>query len=395
MWKFDTASGRRGPRTLLLSLLVLGVLLVGGTLAGALLWTGGSAPRVEARAATPPRPRPVLPPPVVASPVIAAPVVRQEPEPVHRAGKSYYRRVARKKVTATEGASFVPIYREAERTFGVAWQLVAAVHRQETAFSTVEGTYAGLNAFGCCAGPMQFNVTNGPGTTWDLYKASFKRGERPQRYPHRTSFHPSVYDDFDAIMAAGALLRDGGASRRLDGGSWLAAYAYYGHDTFGVSYASQVLGRAQTWAKAGFCPNCADDAKLVAALDDAYGVDARLALLSAAERARLDKAKGARAKRKARAKKRRAAAAAAKKQAATAKKQQAAAKEKKPVPAEKGPAARKKKPAAQAPATPEPAAKTPAPAPPSGPTATETTPTEAAPAPPTGATCTNLLGMGC
>ena len=63
---------------------------------------------------------------------------------------------------------FYPIYGEAQRTFGVNWLLIASIHRQESAFSTAPDTYSGLNFAGCCGGPMQFNVTNGPVTTWQL-----------------------------------------------------------------------------------------------------------------------------------------------------------------------------------------------------------------------------------
>ena len=164
----------------------------------------------------------------------------------------------------------------------MSWRLLASIHRQETAFSSVPSTYHGLNAFGCCAGPMQFNVTNGPPSTWARYRQSFRRGDRPRHYPHPTRHHPSIYDDFDAIMAAAALLRDSGASDALDIGSWGAAYAYYGHDTFGTQYASQVLGRATGWLRYGFCLNCPDDEVLVAEFDDSYGAEARR-LLRAAE----------------------------------------------------------------------------------------------------------------
>ena len=44
-------------------------------------------------------------------------------------------------------------------------------------------TYRGLNAAGCCAGPFQFNVTNGPPSTWDGHKRAFRRGQRPGRLP--------------------------------------------------------------------------------------------------------------------------------------------------------------------------------------------------------------------
>ena len=217
-----------------------------------------------------------------------------------RAGPAYYAETAKRRVPASTGAGFLPLYREAARTFGVSWRLIASIHRQETAFSTAPTTYHGLNPFGCCAGPMQFNVTNGPPSTWALYRQSFRHGKRPKRYPHPTLHHPSIYDDFDAIMAAGALLRDAGATGALDGGSWSAAYAYYGHDLFGTEYASQVLARARGWERDGFCVNCPVDGALVAEFDDAYGVDARRQLLAAErdEKAEKRKKKRARERRK-------------------------------------------------------------------------------------------------
>lgn len=208
----------------------------------------------------------------------------------HRAGADYYRKTATKHVAASAEKGFVPLYREAERSFGVSWRLLASIHRQETAFSTVASTYHGLNAFGCCAGPMQFNVTNGPPSTWASYRESFRLAKRPRRYPHPTRHHPSIYDDFDAIMAAGALLRDAGAGPALDIGAWSAAYDYYGHDRFGTHYASQVLGRAAGWERYGFCLNCALDGSLVAEFDESYGEQARRQL-RAAERDKKDKAK--------------------------------------------------------------------------------------------------------
>jgi hypothetical protein len=128
-------------------------------------------------------------------------------------------------------------------------------------------------------------------STWRLFSTAYRYGIRPPAYPHPTSFHPSVYDDFDSIMAAAALLRDSGASDALDAGSWSAAYAYYGHDLFGVGYASQVVARAQGWELNGFCLNCPEDAALVAVLDDAYGVDARRQLRAAERRRRHHKHK--------------------------------------------------------------------------------------------------------
>ena len=192
-----------------------------------------------------------------------------------RPGAAYYRRTARRRVPARTASEFLPLYREAERVYGVSWRLIASIHRQETAFSTAPSTYRGLNDFGCCAGPMQFNVTNGPVSTWERYRKAYRDGRRPERYPHRTRRHPSIYDDFDAIMAAGSLLIDLGAGRSLDSSAWSAAYGYYGHDLFSVTYASQVLARAEAWRRDGFCPNCELDEGLVARFDRVYGAPIR------------------------------------------------------------------------------------------------------------------------
>lgn len=176
---------------------------------------------------------------------------------------------------------FYPIYAVAQRTFGVNWLLIASIHRQESAFSTAPDTYAGLNFAGCCGGPMQFNVTNGPVPTWRLVSDSFRYGRRPSSYDHPTAKHPSIYDDFDAIMAAAHLLSADGASYALDGGAWSAAYDYYGHDATGVTYADQVLARAIGWSQHGFCVNCGVDTRLVEAVHAAYGAPVEAALLKA------------------------------------------------------------------------------------------------------------------
>lgn len=167
---------------------------------------------------------------------------------------------------------FYPIYSVAQRTFGVNWLLIASIHEQESAFSTAPSTYRGLNFAGCCGGPMQFNVTNGPVSTWDLVSSSYRYGVRPAAYDHPTARHPSIYDDFDAIMAAAHLLSADGATLALEGGAWNAAYDYYGHDAAGVTYADQVLARAIGWSQHGFCANCGLEPAMVAAVHAAYGV---------------------------------------------------------------------------------------------------------------------------
>jgi hypothetical protein len=179
---------------------------------------------------------------------------------------------------------FYPIYAVAQQTFGVNWLLLASIHRQESAFSTAPGTYHGLNFAGCCGGPMQFNVTNGPVTTWQLVADSYIYGRRPSSYDHMTAKHPSIYDDFDAIMAAAHLLSVDGAEYALDSSAWDAAYDYYGHDANGVTYADQVLARAIGWSQHGFCINCGIEASLVEAVQAAYGAPV-LAALEAEEAA--------------------------------------------------------------------------------------------------------------
>jgi hypothetical protein len=176
---------------------------------------------------------------------------------------------------------FYPIYATAQSTFGVNWLLIASIHRQESAFSTDPTTYHGLNFVGCCGGPMQFNVTNGPVTTWQLVSDSYIYGKRPAVYDHMTAKHPSIYDDFDAIMAAAHLLSADGAEYALDGAAWDAAYDYYGHDATGVTYADQVLARAIGWSQHGFCINCGVEPAMVEAVHAAYGAPVLAALTTA------------------------------------------------------------------------------------------------------------------
>jgi hypothetical protein len=179
-----------------------------------------------------------------------------------------------------------PLYRSGDRAFGVSWLLLAAVHKQETAFSTAAGTYRGLNFAGCCAGPMQFNVTNGRVSTWDRFSKAFRAARRPPAYPHVAARHPSVYDDFDAMMAAARLLSHSGATRALDGRAWEAAYDYYGHDAFGISYADVVVARARNWASNGFSALSEPSPSAVAAVHAAYGAPALRALAPVHPRAK-------------------------------------------------------------------------------------------------------------
>jgi hypothetical protein len=51
------------------------------------------------------------------------------------------------------------------------WQVLAGIGKVESDHgrSGAPGVHTGLNRAGCCAGPMQFNLTNGPPSTWDAY----------------------------------------------------------------------------------------------------------------------------------------------------------------------------------------------------------------------------------
>ena len=147
-------------------------------------------------------------------------------------------------------AAYVPIYRESARTFDLNWLVLASVHKHETGFSTHPTTYRGVNFAGCCAGPFQFNITNGPPSTWDSHNHAHRQGTRPERYPHPQAPHPSVYDDFDAGMAAGSLLRANGADRTLGQRTWNAVRAYNGAGPVAVAYADDVVAQARAWQQA-------------------------------------------------------------------------------------------------------------------------------------------------
>ena len=228
---------------------------------------GASAPPIVVRAATP------APAPAAISAPVAEPLAHMRAR-----WRTALRRNEAAHVPADWVAGFYPIYERAQRAWGVNWLLLASVHRQETAFSSHPSTYHGLNFARCCAGPMQFNVTNGPVTTWAHYRDAYRAAPRPASYPNRTAAHPSVYDDFDAIMAAGSLLKDSGATQNLDAAAWRAAYDYYGHDATGIAYADEVLARAIGWSQHGFSINQPVDPKLRAAVDAAWGAPARQAL---------------------------------------------------------------------------------------------------------------------
>jgi hypothetical protein len=113
---------------------------------------------------------------------------------------------------------------------GLPWGVLAGIGKVETDHgrSHAPGVHQGVNTFGCCAGPMQFNIRNGPPSTWDRYG----HGGNP-------------YDPRDAIPAAARLLCANGAR----GGRDLAGAIYaYNHAGW---YVAQVLALARAYQAGG------------------------------------------------------------------------------------------------------------------------------------------------
>jgi hypothetical protein len=85
---------------------------------------------------------------------------------------------------------YLGIYAQAAGTCpALRWQVLAAIGKIESDHgrSPAPGVHHGVNRFGCCAGPMQFNLTNGPPSTWDTWG---------------TGIRAHVYDPAHAIPAA-------------------------------------------------------------------------------------------------------------------------------------------------------------------------------------------------
>jgi hypothetical protein len=271
----------RGAWLLACTIGAIGLIVLVAVLAGLVGGTARVAPPPVPAAAQTPAPTPSPSPSVAGlskpghrhAAIVARPTTAQQ-----RLDARDYLDATQTHISRAWMEGFYPIYATAQSTFGVNWLLLASIHRQESAFSTARGTYHGLNFAHCCGGPMQFNVTNGPVSTWDLVADSYEYGKRPAHYDHMTTAHPSIYDDFDAIMAAAHLLSADGAEYQLDESAWDAAYDYYGHDATGVTYADQVLARAIGWSQHGFCINCGLEPTMVEAVQAAYGAPVLAAL---------------------------------------------------------------------------------------------------------------------
>jgi hypothetical protein len=107
---------------------------------------------------------------------------------------------------------YLQLYRAAVKTHcpGLSWTILAGIGKVESNHgrANLPGVRSGLNSAGCCAGPMQFNLTDGPPSTWATYG------------------HGSPYDPRNAIPAAAGKLCADGAAR--PGGLVPAVAGYYG-----------------------------------------------------------------------------------------------------------------------------------------------------------------------
>ena len=101
---------------------------------------------------------------------------------------------------------YLGFYADAASTCkGLTWQVLAAIGKIESDHgrSSAPGVRSGVNRFGCCAGPMQFNIRNGRPSTWDTWG---------------TGVVAHVYDPAHAVPAAARKLCGDGLARpeRID-----------------------------------------------------------------------------------------------------------------------------------------------------------------------------------
>lgn len=130
-------------------------------------------------------------------------------------------------------ANYLALYRDAGRDYRVPWQILAGVGSIETDHgrSHASGVRSGVNSFGCCSGPMQFNTRDGPPSTWDRYGVDGNRDGTTD-----------IYDPEDAIPSAANYLRT--LLRHADGNLSQAILGYNHSQT----YVNDVLARARHYA---------------------------------------------------------------------------------------------------------------------------------------------------
>ena len=144
-----------------------------------------------------------------------------------QADKSTHRPIAPStRAQADIPARYLRLYQTAGGRYGIPWAVLAGIGKIESDHgrSPLPGVRSGVNRFGCCAGPMQFNIRNGPRTTWD-------------RWGHGSPYRPE-----DAIPAAARMLAGNGGHRNLN----QAIYSY----NHSWAYVAQVRALARRYQKA-------------------------------------------------------------------------------------------------------------------------------------------------
>jgi hypothetical protein len=128
---------------------------------------------------------------------------------------------------------YLAAYRDAGTRYAVPWPVLAGIGAVETDHgrSTAPGVHSGVNRYGCCAGPMQFNITDGPPSTWARYRVDANHDDTTD-----------VYDPDDAINAAGNYLH---ALLERAHGDLRDAILGYNHSP---AYVNDVLAHARAYA---------------------------------------------------------------------------------------------------------------------------------------------------
>ena len=132
-------------------------------------------------------------------------------------------------------AAYLRLYRQAGARYRIPWPVLAAIGKVESDHGRLRlpGVRSGLNRYRdrsgrwrrCCAGPMQFNLTDGPPSTWQRHGLG------------------NVYDPADAIPAAAHKLVADGARRDPD-----RALFAYNHSR---AYVARVKRLARAYAGGG------------------------------------------------------------------------------------------------------------------------------------------------
>jgi hypothetical protein len=70
------------------------------------------------------------------------------------------------------------VRRHASTAYTIPWTVLAAMGAIESDHGRPKApeVRSGVNSFGCCAGPMQFNLTAGPPSTWQGLPHRRRRG---------------------------------------------------------------------------------------------------------------------------------------------------------------------------------------------------------------------------